>query len=59
MNILDLAWANRPRNRRADDFQEFRCAGLIYTEPLAEIRFEDIELLNYQHHPFIKFEVSV
>jgi thymidylate synthase len=24
-----------------------------------QLRFEDFELLNYQHHPFIKFEVAV
>jgi thymidylate synthase len=31
----------------------------IADKALAEIRFEDIELVGYQHHPFIKFEVSV
>jgi thymidylate synthase len=31
----------------------------IADKPLAAIRFEDIELIDYQHHPFIKFEVSV
>jgi thymidylate synthase len=31
----------------------------IADKPLSEIRFEDIELVGYQHHPFIKFEVSV
>jgi thymidylate synthase len=31
----------------------------IADKPLAELRYEDIELLDYQHHPFIKFEVSV
>ncbi|MFQ5589093.1 MAG: thymidylate synthase, partial [Nitrospiria bacterium] len=24
-----------------------------------DIRFEDIELCNYQHHPFIKFPIAV
>lgn len=28
-------------------------------KPLDAIRYEDIELLNYQHHPFIKFKVAV
>jgi thymidylate synthase len=28
-------------------------------KPLADIRFEDIGLVGYQHHPFIKFEVAV
>jgi thymidylate synthase len=28
-------------------------------KPLDEITFEDIKLLDYQHHPFIKFAVSV
>jgi thymidylate synthase len=31
----------------------------IADKPLAELRYEDIELVGYQHHPFIKFEVSV
>jgi thymidylate synthase len=31
----------------------------IAKKPLADITFEDIRLLDYQHHPFIKFEVSV
>jgi thymidylate synthase len=31
----------------------------IADKPLAELRYEDIQLLDYQHHPFIKFEVSV
>jgi thymidylate synthase len=31
----------------------------IADKPLRELRFEDIELLDYPHHPFIKFEVSV
>jgi thymidylate synthase len=31
----------------------------VADKPLAEIHFEDIELVGYQHHPFIKFEVSV
>jgi thymidylate synthase len=31
----------------------------VADKPLSEIRFEDIELVGYQHHPFIKFEVSV
>nr|AIA10995.1 Thymidylate synthase [uncultured bacterium]AIA11280.1 Thymidylate synthase [uncultured bacterium] len=31
----------------------------IAKKPLSEIAFEDIQLLDYQHHPFLKFEVSV
>jgi thymidylate synthase len=31
----------------------------IADKPLAELAFEDITLVDYQHHPFIKFEVSV
>jgi thymidylate synthase len=31
----------------------------IADKPLAQIGFADIELVNYQHHPFIRFEVSV
>lgn len=31
----------------------------VARKPLDEIQFEDIELVGYQHHPFIKFEVSV
>jgi thymidylate synthase len=31
----------------------------VAEKPLAEIAFEDIELLNYRHHPFIKFPVAV
>jgi thymidylate synthase len=31
----------------------------IAQKPLADIRFEDIQLRDYQHHPFIRFEVSV
>jgi thymidylate synthase len=31
----------------------------IAKKPLADIAFEDIRLIDYQHHPFIKFEVSV
>jgi thymidylate synthase len=28
-------------------------------KPVDELRFEDIEIVGYQHHPFIRFEVSV
>lgn len=28
-------------------------------KPVSEIKFEDIELVNYQHHPFIKFPIAV
>lgn len=28
-------------------------------KPALELRYEDIQLENYQHHPFIKFEVAV
>ena len=31
----------------------------IAHKPLFELGFEDIELLDYQHHPFIRFEVAV
>ncbi len=31
----------------------------VAKKPLAEITFEDIELRDYRHHPFIKFEVAV
>lgn len=31
----------------------------IANKPFHEICFEDIELLNYEHHPFIRFEVAV
>ncbi len=31
----------------------------IKKKPLDQIRCEDIELVGYEHHPFIKFEVSV
>lgn len=31
----------------------------IAEKPIFDIGFDDIELLNYQHHPFIKFKVAV
>lgn len=31
----------------------------VARKPIDEIVFEDIELLNYEHHPFIRFEVAV
>src|SRR5688572_7451311 len=31
----------------------------IASKPMDQLEFEDIELLNYRHHAFIKFEVSV
>ena len=31
----------------------------IKKKPVLEVKFEDIELLNYQHHPFIKFPIAV
>ena len=31
----------------------------IAARPLDEIQFEDIELHDYQHHPFIKFAIAV
>jgi thymidylate synthase len=31
----------------------------VAAKPLAEIGFEDIELLGYRHHPFIKFPVAI
>lgn len=31
----------------------------IAKKPLDQIEFEDIELVGYEHHPFIRFEVAV
>ena len=31
----------------------------IAKKPLDELQFEDIQLVEYQHHPFIRFAVSV
>ena len=31
----------------------------VAKKPLDEIKFEDIELHDYQHHPFIKFPIAV
>jgi thymidylate synthase len=31
----------------------------LANRPTLEMRFEDIELLDYQHHPFIKFPIAV
>jgi len=31
----------------------------IADKDIDDIRYEDIELHNYTHHPFIKFEVAV
>ena len=31
----------------------------VAKKPLDEIRFEDIELHDYVHHPFIKFPIAV
>ncbi len=31
----------------------------IARKPMDELRFEDFRLLDYQHHPFIRFEVAV
>lgn len=31
----------------------------VTRKPLSELGFEDIRLVGYQHHPFIKFDVSV
>ena len=31
----------------------------VARKPLDEIRFEDIELVGYEHHPFIKFPIAV
>lgn len=31
----------------------------VAKKPLDQIEFEDIELLGYEHHPFIRFEVAV
>lgn len=31
----------------------------VAAKPLDTIQYDDIELLNYQHHPFIKFKVAV
>ncbi len=32
---------------------------IINKKPINELTFEDFELINYQHHPKIKFEVAV
>jgi thymidylate synthase len=31
----------------------------IARKPIFELACEDIELIGYQHHPFIRFEVAV
>ena len=31
----------------------------IADKPIFDVTFDDIELLNYEHHPFIKFKVAV
>jgi thymidylate synthase len=31
----------------------------IAQKPLGQLSFEDIELIDYQHHPFIRFKVAV
>jgi thymidylate synthase len=31
----------------------------VANKPLDELRFEDIELFGYEHHPFIRFQVAV
>ena len=31
----------------------------VARKPFDQIQFEDIELVNYQHEPFIRFEVAV
>jgi thymidylate synthase len=31
----------------------------VADKPLAEIGFEDVELVGYRHHPFIKFPIAV
>jgi len=31
----------------------------IANKPMDELQFEDIELIGYQHHPFIRFKVAV
>jgi len=31
----------------------------VVQKPVLEITFDDIELCNYQHHPFIKFPIAV
>jgi thymidylate synthase len=31
----------------------------LAARPIFEMGFDDIALVGYQHHPFIKFEVSV
>ncbi|GAB4563624.1 MAG: thymidylate synthase [Haliangiales bacterium] len=31
----------------------------VAKKPLLEVEFEDVELVGYQHHPFIKFAVAV
>jgi thymidylate synthase len=32
---------------------------IVAQKPFDQIAFEDIELVNYQHDPFIRFEVAV
>ncbi|HSN24753.1 MAG TPA: thymidylate synthase, partial [Kofleriaceae bacterium] len=32
---------------------------VLADKPVLEMRFEDIQLEGYQHHPFIKFPVAV
>jgi thymidylate synthase len=32
---------------------------VVARKPLDEVGFEDIELVDYQHHPFIKFPIAV
>jgi thymidylate synthase len=31
----------------------------VAKKPIDQIRFEDVKLIGYQHHPFIKFKVAV
>ena len=31
----------------------------LENKPVDEMRFEDIEIVDYEHHPFIKFKVAV
>jgi thymidylate synthase len=32
---------------------------VLADKPVDELRFEDIRLEDYQHHPFIRFQVAV
>ena len=33
--------------------------GKVVAKPVDEITFDDIELVDYRHHPFIRFKIAV